>query len=121
LITRLVIENLKHRPLRTAISVVAIGVQVAMVLTLVGVSRGMLQEQARQKRGTGADVLVRPPGSSIIGFSMDMPAKIVDVVRGFPEVAQAYGTLVAAHRQHRQRNRHRPQGIRTDERRLQIR
>ena len=80
--------------MRTGLSVVAIGVQVAMVLTLVGVSEGMLREQGRQKRGTGADILVRPPGSSIIGFSMDMPAKWVDVVRGFPEVAMATGTLV---------------------------
>lgn len=80
--------------MRTVLSVVAIGVQVAMVLTLVGVSQGMLQEQARQKRSTGADILVRPPGSSIIGFSSDMPAKIVDVVRGFPETEMATGTLV---------------------------
>ena len=80
--------------MRTALSVIAIGVQVAMVLTLVGVSEGMLLEQKRQKRGTGADILVRPPGSSIIGFSTDMPAKIVDVVREFPEVAMATGTLV---------------------------
>lgn len=94
MINRLVIENLKHRPVRTGLSVVAIGVQVAMVLTLVGVSQGMLQESARQKRGTGADILVRPPGSSIIGFSGDMKAKILDVVRQFPEVDSATGTLV---------------------------
>ena len=87
MITRLVLENLKHRPVRTALSVVAIGVQVAMVLTLVGVSEGMLQESVRQKRGTGADILVRPPGSAIIGLSTDMPAKVVEVVREYPEVA----------------------------------
>ena len=94
MITRLVIENLKHRPVRTAVSVVAIGVQVAMVLTLVGVSEGMLAESARQKKGTGADILVRPPGSSILGFSGDMSSKVVEVVRGFPEVDLATGTLV---------------------------
>ena len=65
-----------------------------MVLTLVGVSEGMLQEQQRQKRGTGADILVRPPGSSIIGFSYDMPAKIINVLRENPEVEIATGTLV---------------------------
>jgi putative ABC transport system permease protein len=79
---------------RTGLSVVAIGVQVAMVLTLVGVSQGMLQESARQKRGTGADILVRPPGSSIIGLSGDMKAGIVNAIREFPEVALATGTLV---------------------------
>jgi len=65
-----------------------------MVLTLVGVSQGMLQESVRQKRGTGADILVRPPGSAIIGFSGDMPAKVVNVVREMPEVELATGTLV---------------------------
>jgi len=65
-----------------------------MVLTLVGVSQGMLQESVRQKRGTGADILVRPAGSAIIGFSGDMPAKVVDVVREIPEVELATGTLV---------------------------
>ena len=93
MITRLVFENLKHRPVRTALSVIAIGVQVAMVLTLVGVSEGMLRESARQKKGTGADILVRPPGSSIIGISGDMSAKVVDIVREFPEVDLATGTL----------------------------
>jgi putative ABC transport system permease protein len=94
LITRLVFENLKHRPVRTALSVVGIGVSVAMVLTLVGVSQGMLQESVRQKRGTGADIMIRPSGAALIGFSADMTAKVVPVVREFPEVALAAGTLV---------------------------
>ena len=94
MINRLVIENLRHRPVRTALSAIAIGVQVCMVLTLVGVSEGMLQESARRARGTGADILVRPSGSSIIGFSTDMPAKYLDVVKEYPEVRLATGTLV---------------------------
>jgi putative ABC transport system permease protein len=94
LIHRLVIENLKHRPVRTLLSAIAIGVQVTMILTLVGVSRGMLQDMAQRARGTGADVLVRPPGSSIIGFSGVMPEKIAPVVRAVPHVEQVTGTLV---------------------------
>jgi putative ABC transport system permease protein len=93
-ITRLVVENLKHRPVRTALSVTGIGVSVAMVLTLIGVSEGMLRESVREKRGTGADIMIRPPGSALIGFSGDMKAGVVDVVRGYPEVALATGTLV---------------------------
>jgi putative ABC transport system permease protein len=94
LIHRLVIENLKHRPVRTLLSAIAIGVQVTMILTLVGVSRGMLQDMAQRARGTGADVLVRPPGSSIIGFSGVMPEKIAPVVLAVPHVAQVTATLV---------------------------
>jgi putative ABC transport system permease protein len=94
LIHRLVLENLKHRPVRTLLSAVAIGVQVTMILTLVGVSQGVLGDIAARSRGTGADVLVRPPGSSVLAFSGNMPQGIVDFVRKQPHVAQATGTLV---------------------------
>jgi putative ABC transport system permease protein len=94
LIYRLVLENLKHRPVRTLLSAVAIGVQVTMILTLVGVSRGTLADMAERSKGVGADILVRPPDSSALSFSVTMPAGIVKVVREEPHVALATGTLV---------------------------
>jgi len=93
LINRLVFENLKHRPVRTLLTAIAVGIQVTMILTLVGVSFGMLDDIAKRTRGTGADLMVRPPDSSIIGFSGNMPEKIVDVVRGLPHVGIATGVL----------------------------
>jgi putative ABC transport system permease protein len=93
-IFRLVIENLKHRPVRTGLSAVAIGLQVTMVLTLVGVSRGMLDESAKRQRGTQADILVRDGGSAIIGFSTDMNAKFLPFIQKLPGVQLATGTLV---------------------------
>jgi len=94
LINKLVVENLKHRPVRTLLSTIAIGVQVTMVLTLVGLSRGMLEDQARRSRGVGADILVRPPGSSIIGLSGNMTEKLVPFLRKQPHVALATGVLI---------------------------
>ncbi len=94
MILRLVLENLKHRPVRTALSAVAIGLQVTMVLTLVGVSRGMLDESARRQRGTQADILVRDGGAAVIGFSVDMKAKYLPFIQKFPGVELATGTLV---------------------------
>lgn len=35
-------------------------------LSLVGVSYGTLDEAARRARGVGADIVVRPPGASVI-------------------------------------------------------
>jgi putative ABC transport system permease protein len=96
LIHRLVIENLKHRPVLTLLTVIFIGVQVCMILTLVGVSRGVLGDMAARSKGTGADILVRPPDSSAIGFTGAMKEKIVDVVRKVPHVALATGTYVQA-------------------------
>src|SRR5215469_17676579 len=66
LLNKLVFENLRQRPVRTCLSVLAIGVEVTMMLTLVGISYGTLHEAARRARGVGADILIRPPASSII-------------------------------------------------------
>jgi putative ABC transport system permease protein len=90
---KLVIENLKHRPLRTLLTVVMIGVQVTLVLTLVGLSDGMLQDQARRVRGVGADIMVRAPSSSVMAFSANMPQKIMSVVEKEPHVVALTGVL----------------------------
>lgn len=94
MIHRLVFENLKHRPVRTLLSVVAIGVEVTLILTLVGVSHGVLNDMAARSKGTGADILIRPPDSAGFTFSLTMPEKVVDVVRTQPHVAMATGTFV---------------------------
>jgi putative ABC transport system permease protein len=94
LIYRLVFENLKHRPVRTLLSVFAIGVEVTLILTLVGVSHGVLDDMKARSRGTGADIIIRPPDSSGFTFSLTMPEKIVDFVRAKPHVKIATGTFV---------------------------
>ena len=95
MINKLVVENLKHRPVRTLLSVVAISIQVTMVLTLVGLSEGMLNEQARRARGVGADIVIRAPSSSVINFSMNMPARIIPVIIDKqPHVMAAAGVLL---------------------------
>lgn len=95
MVNKLVWENLRHRRLRTFLGTLAIGVEVTMILTVVGISYGLLDDVARRTRGVGADILVRPPGSSIIGLSSaPMSEKILDVVREMPHVRLATGTAV---------------------------
>ncbi len=66
-----------------------------MMLTLVGLSRGMVEEWQKRTRGVGADIYVRPKGSSLIGFSSaPMPEKLLDWVRTQPHVAMAMGQVV---------------------------
>jgi putative ABC transport system permease protein len=65
-----------------------------MILTLVGLSEGVLGDLAQRSRGTGADVVVRAPDSSILSFGLNMPEKIVDVVRQMEHVTLATGALV---------------------------
>jgi putative ABC transport system permease protein len=94
LTNRLVFENLKHRPVRTLLGIIAISIQVTMVLTLVGLSEGMLNEQASRARGVGADILIRPPGSSIIVSGGQMDARFIPFIDKQPHVAVATGTLI---------------------------
>ncbi|MCC7175564.1 MAG: ABC transporter permease [Bryobacterales bacterium] len=95
MINKLVVANLKHRPVRTLLSVLAIGVEVTMMLTLVGLSEGMLEDSARRARGVGADIIVRAPGTSLMSLSSaSMPQKLMDFFAGQPHVALAAGTVV---------------------------
>jgi putative ABC transport system permease protein len=96
LLNKLTFANLAHRPVRTLLSILAIAVEVTMILTLVGVSNGTLHESARRARGTGADVLVRPPGSSAVSglSSSPMTDKLPGILSQEPHVVLATGTMV---------------------------
>jgi putative ABC transport system permease protein len=96
LVNKLVFENLKHRPLRTLLTAFTIGMQVTMILTLVGISRGLLTDSAERAKGTGADIWVRPPNSAnAISFSAAaMPEKMLDFLRKQPHVAMATGMTI---------------------------
>lgn len=92
---KLVIENLKHRPIRTLLVVLAIGVQVNLMLTLVGMSIGMLNDYQKRSAGVGADVIVRPPNSSVL--AMSAPSLKEAMVKYFlekPEVTDALGVTI---------------------------
>ena len=94
LLNKLVFENLRQRPVRTCLSVLAIGVEVAMILTLVGISYGTLDETARRARGVGADIIIRPPASSIISLSSSpMSEKLVPFFMKQPHITFATGTM----------------------------
>lgn len=73
---------------------VLIGAQVTMILALVGVSRGVLGNMQKRAKGTGADVIVRPPDSSVMSLGSNMPERMVDVIRQMEHVSMATGALV---------------------------
>jgi putative ABC transport system permease protein len=75
--------------------VLAIAVEVTMILTLVGVSYGTLDEAARRARGVGADIVVRPPGASVIAAgSSPMSDGLLPFFLKQPHVTSATGTMV---------------------------
>ncbi len=95
LMNKLVLSNIGFRPVRTILSVLAIAVEVTMILTIVGLSYGTLDGAARRARGVGADIMIRPPGSSIIGLSTaPMPESLLALLMKQPHVALVTGTVV---------------------------
>jgi len=66
-----------------------------MILTLAGLSRGMLEDAQKRARGMNADIIVRPPGTSVISIAPpSMPEKMLDYFRNKPHVAKVTGTVM---------------------------
>lgn len=96
MINKLVIENLKHRWVRTLLAALVVGVQVMSILTLIGLSRGLLEESANRARGSGADIFLKPDTGGSISFSSgQVPEAFVPFIRKQPHVVEAVGVLTA--------------------------
>ena len=89
MMNKMIVSNLAHRPVRSAISILAIALEVVLILLIVGLSIGMLNDSRSRQAGIGADVIVLPPSSSnIVGITgAPMPVKIADLIRPLPHVA----------------------------------
>ena len=88
MMNRMVVGNLVHRPIRSLISIVAVGLEVTLILLIVGLSLGQVEHSRSASAGVGADIIVLPPGSSfIVGLTgAPMPVKIGDVLARLPHV-----------------------------------
>jgi putative ABC transport system permease protein len=88
LMNKMIFANLVHRPFRTIISVVAVAVEVTLILLIVGLSIGMLNDAKNRQVGIGADIMVQPPGSSLLMGVSGAPVsiKVADVLRKLDHV-----------------------------------
>jgi len=86
---KLILANLIHRPVRSIISVLAVAIEVMMILSIAGIFMGMLNDTKQRQNGIGADLMMRPPGTSMmIGMNgAPMPIKFAEAVRKLPHVA----------------------------------
>src|ERR1019366_6880486 len=89
-------SNLGIRPLRSALSVVALSLQVFLVLLIVGLTTGALSDWRTRAEGVGADIIVQPPNSSIFfAFSSAvMPESLVDKIASLPGVDEVAPVLI---------------------------
>lgn len=90
--TRLLLANLRVRPMRTALNILAIALQVFLVLFMVGLTTGIVSEWGKRVEGIGADILVQAPNSSIFfAFSpavmLEEVGKKIEKIPGVDEVS----------------------------------
>ena len=93
---RLLWRNLGVHPLRSALSAAAIGLQVFLILLIVGLTSGVLSDWRTRAEGVGADIIVQPPNSSIF-FSFSsavIPESQVPRIEKLPGVDEVAPVLV---------------------------
>src|SRR6267154_747939 len=89
-------SNLGVRPLRSALSVLALSLQVFLVLLIVGLTSGALADWRTRAEGVGADIIVQPPNSSIF-FALSsavMPESLADKIASLPGVDEVAPVLI---------------------------
>jgi|SRR5215472_6400241 len=95
---KMIVSNLVHRPIRSLISIFAIAMEVTLILVLVGICFGILNDSKTRQQGIGGDAMVRPPGSSnLIGLSSaPMPIKVGQILEKIPDVKAVAPVLMQA-------------------------
>ena len=86
---KLIFANLLHRPMRSIISVLAVAIEVIMILSIVGIFMGMLNDQKQRTNGIGADLMLLPSNASMFNGlgSPSMPIRDQEVLLKLPHVS----------------------------------
>jgi putative ABC transport system permease protein len=85
---KLIFANLLHRPVRSIISVLAVAIEVIMILSIVAIFMGMLNDQKQRTNGIGADLMLLPSNASLFNGvgSASMPVGDAEALRRLPHV-----------------------------------
>ena len=96
MIGHMIVRNSLHRPVRTAITMLAVAVEVMLVIIVVGLTSGLLSDYAKRTEGVGADIMVQPPSASIfMAFSgAPMPISIAGKLRDLNHVQAVAPVLI---------------------------
>jgi putative ABC transport system permease protein len=85
---QLITANLRSRPTRTIICIVAVAVGVILLLVIDGITTGTLNDTVNRTMGVGADFMLQPTDSGMLFAlgSPNLPIKITEKVREVPGV-----------------------------------
>jgi putative ABC transport system permease protein len=84
-----VLGQLFHRRTRSMLTILGVAIGVVLVTLTVGLARGQLAERGRREASTGAEILVRPPGSGLspVQGTLSIDLTTADEIRKVPGVA----------------------------------
>ena len=74
--TQIILASLKARPVRTAVSALAVVLEVTLILLLVGLTTGSLNETGQRVAGVGADIIFQSEGASYMLAMSSAPMAI---------------------------------------------
>jgi putative ABC transport system permease protein len=84
----LVLSNMTHRPARTFVSVLGVGVGVLLIVFTVGLAHGVLRERGKRESEVGAEIMVRAAGTTGMSSTQrfTMPVSRADDLQKIPGV-----------------------------------
>jgi putative ABC transport system permease protein len=87
----LVFSNMLHRPARTIVSVIGIGIGILLIVFTVGLANGTMRERAQREQNVGAEIMFRAPGSLNLGGSdaITLPVSMKPDIENVEGVAAA--------------------------------
>jgi putative ABC transport system permease protein len=87
----LVFSNMLHRPARTIVSIIGIGIGILLIVFTVGLANGTMRERAEREQNVGAEIMFRAPGSLGLSGSdaVRLPVEMRSEVEGVQGVAMA--------------------------------
>ena len=87
----LVFSNMLHRPARTVVSVIGIGVGILLIVFTIGLTNGTMRERATRESNVGAEIMFRASGSMGLSGSdaLRLPVEMIAEIEKVDGVAKA--------------------------------
>jgi len=86
----LVFSNMLHRPARTAVSIIGIGIGILLIIATVGLANGSLRERATREANVGAEIMFLASGSwGLSGADLRLPVSLQAEIEKVEGVASA--------------------------------
>ncbi|MFN2501684.1 MAG: ABC transporter permease [Pyrinomonadaceae bacterium] len=86
----LVFSNMLHRPARTVVSSIGIGIGILLIVFTIGLANGTMRERAQRESNVGAEILFRASGDiSLGGEALRLPVSLQSDIEAVEGVAAA--------------------------------